>query len=137
MECPLFPFVSIASHPVTGHQGRGPGLHLLYCPHQVFIHMESVSLNLPQDEQPQLCQPLIYVSCSKSFVISLAFARLTPVAPCLSCSGQPRIGSNTPGVSHQLSIKGKDHCLQSAGNASSNAASDAAGPLLLQGCSAA
>lgn len=72
MEFPLFPFVSIASCPVTGQQGGGPGLHLLCCSHQVFIHMERVSLSFLQDEQSQLCQPLIYVTCCKSFVIPLA-----------------------------------------------------------------
>lgn len=35
------------------------------------------------------------------------FAGLIPVHPCLSCTGEPRIGSNTPGVSHQFSIRGR------------------------------
>lgn len=50
------------------------------------------------------------------------FARLTPVAPCLSGSGEPRTGPNIMCVcvcvSHQFTVKGKGGCLQSAGNAS-------------------
>lgn len=49
--------------------------------HQVLIHMDRVSLSLLQGEQSQLSQPLVYVKCSKPFIITLDICWIHPTMP--------------------------------------------------------
>lgn len=60
--------------------------------------------------QPLLCQMLLPLN---TFLI---IARLVPVCPCLSCTGEPRPENSTPDVFHQSWVSHKDDHPQSAGN---------------------
>lgn len=101
MELPLFYFVPVVSCPVSGNHCEESGLHLLCYPHQVFIHMDRISLN-------PISVSLLCMSAALSPSSSpWPFAGLTPLCPCLSCAGEPRVGPITPDVSHQCWQRGR------------------------------
>lgn len=96
----VFPFVSVHSGPVPGHHWKEPGS----------IFASSLPLNLPVSVLygPSSLRLSSEERCSCPSVF-LAFIGLSPACLCVSCTGEPRAGWNTPAVCLQCWAEGQDH----------------------------
>lgn len=120
MEFPVFQYVVIPSFPVTGLQWAQRSSIFFTPSLQVFIRNNKIPLTLP-----------FRLSCPSSQSISvwkvlqsldhLGDLPLSPVYPCLSCSGKPCTDLSTTDVSHQGWTERRNQLFWTAGKPLPNA----------------